>query len=55
MQTLREYIKKIGSGQGNIYVKIINGEKEKTLFLFMNEQIYEELKELVGEDNLKIK
>ena len=55
LNELREFIKKLGSGRGNIRVKMINGERESTLSLMMNEEIYEELKKRVGEDNIKIK
>ncbi|MBQ9280256.1 MAG: DNA polymerase III subunit alpha, partial [Clostridia bacterium] len=54
LQRLREYIKNISNQRGNIDVKMVNGEVEKTLKMFVNEQIYADLQELVGEENLKI-
>ena len=54
LQRLREYIKNISNQRGNIDVKMVNGEIEKTLKMFVNEQIYADLQELVGEENLKI-
>ena len=54
LQRLREYIKNISNQRGNIDVKMVNGEVEKTLKMFVNEQIYADLQELVGEQNLKI-
>ncbi len=53
LDALREFIKLIGNQKTNTDVKIINGEKESIVKLFINEKIFEKLKELAGETNIK--
>ena len=53
LDALRNYLKLIGSQKSNnTDVRIINQEKENTIKLFINDKIYERLKELAGEENI---
>jgi len=52
LKILRDFIKKISNQKGNRKVNINNHGNEKEFDMFMNERVFQELKELVGEENL---
>ena len=54
LKELREYIKNISNQRGNINVKMINCDAQKTIMMYVNEKIYDDLQNMVGKDNIKI-
>lgn len=52
LKVLREFIKQITNQKGNSKVKINNNGNEKEFEMFLNERIMQQLKEMVGEENL---
>lgn len=51
---LRNFIKLIGNKKTNAQIEIVNKEVSKTLNVFLNEKILNKLKELAGEENVKM-
>ncbi|MBR3888584.1 MAG: DNA polymerase III subunit alpha [Clostridia bacterium] len=51
---LRTFIKEISNQKTNIDVEMVTKETRKVLPMFIDERIYEKLKKMVGEDNIKI-
>ncbi len=54
LQELRNLIKEISNQKGNIDVEMKNKGVSKTLPMYIDEKIYENLKNKVGEENIKI-
>ena len=54
LQELRNLIKEISNQKGNIDVEMRNKGVSKILPMYIDEKIYENLKNKVGEENLKI-
>lgn len=53
LKNLREFIKQISNQKGNMKVTIDNNGNKKDFDMFVNERVYKELKEMVGEENLR--
>ena len=51
---LRSFIKEISNQKTNIDVEMVTKETSKVLPMFIDERIYEKLKRMVGENNIKI-
>ena len=51
---LRTFIKEISNQKTNIDVEMVTKDTSKVLPMFIDERIYEKLKRMVGEDNIKI-
>ena len=52
LKELREFIKKIGNERPNTEVEIVNKDNSKTLRLFINDNVIEELTERIGRTNI---
>ena len=52
IKDLREFIKKIGAERPNTDVEIVNKDKTKTLKLFINDNVIEELEARIGRTNI---
>ncbi len=55
LKNLREFIKKISNQKGNMKVTIDNKGNKKEFDMLINERIYKELREMIGEENLSWK
>ena len=53
LKNLREFIKQISNQKGNMKVTIDNNGNRKDFDMFVNERVYKDLKEMVGEENLR--
>lgn len=54
LQELREFIKQIGNQKATIEVEMKNNDVSKVLPMYIDENVYEKLKNMVGEENIKI-
>ena len=52
LKNLREFIKKISNQKGNMKVTIDNKGNQKEFDMLINERVYKELREMIGEENL---
>lgn len=52
LKNLREFIKKISNQKGNMKVAIDNKGNQKEFDMLINERVYKELKQMIGEENL---
>lgn len=55
LKNLREFIKKISNQKGNMKVTIDNKGNQKEFDMLINERVYKELREMIGEENLSWK
>ena len=55
IKNLREFIKKISNQKGNMKVTIDNKGNQKEFDMLINERVYKELREMIGEENLSWK
>ena len=55
LKNLREFIKKISNQKGNMKVTIDNKSNQKEFDMLINERVYKELREMIGEENLSWK
>ena len=55
LKNLREFIKKISNQKGNMKVTIDNKGNQKEFDMVINERVYKELREMIGEENLSWK
>ena len=55
LKNLREFIKKISNQKGNMKVTIDNKGNQQEFDMVINERVYKELREMIGEENLSWK
>ena len=55
LKNLREFIKKISNQKGNMKVTIDNKGNQKEFDMLINERVYKEFREMIGEENLSWK